>query len=125
MAINEDNLIALITKTSLSLSCALAICGWFFFSGKFGYSILTGGMLTLANFIWMKFMLVRVLYNTPSKPSRYAHIQFILRFSAVALILYFVLTSGLFSVIGLVLGLSIIVINILGFTLYFSVSTGG
>jgi len=125
MVINEDNLIALIMKTSLALSCILAICGWLFFSGKFGYSILAGGMLALANFIWMKSMLVRVIYSAPSAPTRYAQLRLILRLTAVAVMLYLAIISGLFSIIGLIIGLSVIVINIFAFTLYLLLGSGG
>lgn len=124
-AINEENLFGVIIKGSLALLILLSLVGFAFFSVKTGNGILAGGCIAILNFIWMRNVLQRVLGLLPAKPNLYAQIRFIIRITATGLVLYFVITSGFFSLAGLLAGLSIIVVNIIVLSLYCAVRTGG
>ncbi len=124
-AINEDSLFAFIIKCSLTLLAILTLSGFVFFSNKVGCGILAGGLIALLNFIWMRNMLQRIIFNAPANPERYAQVRFISRLSIIAFALYMIITSGIFSIAGTVVGLSIIVINLIGLSVYFSLRTGG
>lgn len=124
-AINEDSLFAFIIKCSLALLSILTLSGFVLFSNKVGSGILAGGLIALLNFVWMRNMLQRIIYNAPANPERYAQVRFISRLSIIAFALYMIITSGIFSIAGTVVGLSIIVINLIGLSVYFSLRTGG
>lgn len=124
-AINEDSLFASIIKCSFALLAILTISGCVFFSNKVGSGVLAGGLIALLNFMWMRNMLQRIIFNAPANPERYAQVRFISRLSIIAFALYLIITSGIFSITGTVVGLSIIVINMIGLSVYFSLRTGG
>jgi len=124
-AINEDNLFAVIIKGSLVLLAVLTIGGFALFSGKAALGVLAGGLIAIVNFLWMRNVLQRILGLLPANANRYALMKYVSRMTATGCALYFVLTSGWFSLVGVLAGLSIIVINILALTLYRALSTGG
>ena len=124
-AINEDNLFAVIIKGSLALLSVLTIAGFIFFSSKAGLGVLAGGTIAILNFIWMRNVLQRILGLLSANPNRYALLRFIARMTVTGLALYLILTSGCFSLAGLLLGLSIIIANIIALSLYYALRTGG
>jgi hypothetical protein len=124
-AINEDNLFAVIIKGSLGLLAVLTVGGLALFSGKVALGILAGGIIVIVNFLWMRNVLQRILGLLPINAQRYALMRYIARMTITGCALYYVLTSGWFSLAGVLTGLSIIVINILALSLYRALSTGG
>lgn len=123
--INEDNLFAVIIKGSLLLLAVLSIGGFALFSLKIGLGILAGGIIAVVNFIWMRNVLQRILGLSPAKPNLYAQLRFVARLTATALVLYVIITSGWFSLAGLLVGLSVIVANIIAISIYRALRTGG
>jgi ATP synthase I chain len=124
-AINEDNLFAVIIKGSLGLLAVLTIGGLVLFSGKAALGILAGGVIAIVNFLWMRNVLQRILGLLPVNAQQYALLRYIGRMTATGFALYFVLTSGWFSLTGVLTGLSIIVANIIALSLYRALRTGG
>jgi hypothetical protein len=123
--INEDNLFVVIIKGSFVLLAFLTIGGLALFSGQAALGVLAGGIIAIVNFLWMRNVLQRILGLLPANANRYALMKYVSRMTATGCALYFVLTSGWFSLVGVLAGLSIIVINILALTLYRALSTGG
>lgn len=124
-AINEDNLFGVIIKGSLGLLTFLTIAGCLFFSTKTGMGILAGGIVAIANFLWMRNVLQHILGLLPAKPNLYAQIRFVARISITGLCLYLLIVSGWFSLSGLLVGLSVIVANIIALSIYGAVRAGG
>ena len=125
MAINEDNLFAVIITGSLGLMAFLALGGWALFSLQFGLGAAAGGCIAIANFFWLRNVLQRILSQLPANAATYAQLRFIVRLSVTALLVYFIITSGWFSLAGLFTGLSVIVINIIALSLYSALRAGG
>ena len=123
--INDDNLFAVIIKGSLTLLAVLTAAGFTLFSRKTGLGILAGGIIAIVNFLWMRNALQRILEILPAKPKLYAYLQFMARITVTGFALYIVLTSGWFSLAGVLTGLSIIVANIFALSLYRALRTGG
>ncbi len=123
--INEDNLFAVIVKGSLGLLVFLTLAGGVLFSVQVGLGALAGGCIAIVNFFWIRNVLQRILGQRPSNAPLYAQIRFIARLSLSALLLYFIITSGWFSLTGLLVGLSVIVINIIALSLYSALRAGG
>ncbi len=125
ITINEDNLFAVIIKGSMGLLAFLTLSGWAFFSIKVGLGALAGGCIAIANFFWIRNVLQRILGQLPAKATTYAQLRFIARLSLTGFLLYFIITSGWFSLAGLFIGLSVIVINIIALSLYSALRAGG
>ena len=125
ITINEDNLFAIITKGSLALVAFLTLAGWFFLSAEFGLGALAGGCIAITNFFWIRSVLLRILGQMPEKAVSYALFRFVARLSITGLMLYFIIASGWFSLAGLFIGLSVIVINIITLSLYSAMRSGG
>lgn len=123
--INEDNLFAVIIKGSLALLALLSLGGFALFSVETGLGVLAGGIIAVVNFIWLRNVLQRILGLLPAKPMQYALLRFVARLSATALALYVIITSGWFSLAGLLVGLSVIVANIIALSIYGALRTGG
>jgi hypothetical protein len=124
-AINEDNLFVIIIKGSLGLLAVLAISAFALFSGKAALGILAGGIIAIVNFLWLRNALQRILGLMPVNATRYAFMRYIARMTITGCALYFVITSDLFSLAGILVGLSIIVLNIIALSLYRVLGTGG
>jgi len=125
ISINEDNLFAVIIKGSLGLLTVLVLSGWALFSAKECLGALAGGCIALANFFWIRNVLQRILGQLPARAAMYAQLRFIGRLSVTGILLYFIITSGWFSLAGLFVGLSVIVINIIALSLYSALRAGG
>jgi len=124
-AIDEDNLFAAIIKGSLALLGVLSAAGFIIFSAKAGLGVLAGGIIAIVNFFWLRNVLQRILGLMPAKPGLYAQLRFMARIAVTGLVLYIIITSGWFSLAGLLVGLSVIVINIIALSIYGALRTGG
>jgi hypothetical protein len=124
-AINEDNLFAVIIKGSLALLAVLSAAGFILFSVKAGLGVLAGGIIAVVNFAWLRNVLQRILGLMPARPNLYAQLRFVARIAVTGLVLYVIITSGWFSLAGLLVGLSVIVANITALSIYSALRTGG
>lgn len=125
ITINEDNLFAVIIKGSLGLLAFLSLAGWFFFSAKVGLGAFAGGCIAIANFFWIRNVLQRILGLLPARATLYAQLRYVARLSLTGVVLYFIIVSGWFSLAGLFVGLSVIVLNIIALSLYSALRAGG
>lgn len=123
--INEDNIFAVIIIGSLILLAVLVITGFVFYSAKSGLGVLAGGTIAIVNFLWMRNVLQRILMLTPDKPNLYSQLRFLARISVTGIILYLLMISGRVSLAGLLVGLSVIVINIIVLSIIRATHTGG
>lgn len=124
-AIHEDNLFGVIIKGSLGLLAILTFAGLTLFSTRTGLGILAGGIVAIINFFWLRNVLQRILGLLPPRPFIYAQMRFIARISITGFVLYLIITSGWFSLTGILVGLSIIVANIIALSLYSALRAGG
>ncbi|HIJ80906.1 MAG TPA: ATP synthase subunit I [Desulfuromonadales bacterium] len=124
-AINEDNLFGAIVKGSLGLLAVLTLAGWVFLSARTGLGILAGGLIAVVNFFWLRNVLQRILGLSPNKPVLYAQMRFVARLTVSGVIIYLAITSGWFSLAGLLAGLSVVVITIIALSLYGALCAGG
>ena len=123
--INEDNLLNTVVIGSIVLSAIMSLAGCVLFSWKTGLGIAAGSSIATINFIWQRNIMQRVLGLQLSRPTAYASARYLLRLSITAVLLYFILTSGLFSITGLLVGLSVIVMMIVLCTVYFAIQHKG
>jgi len=123
-AINEESLSSVIIKRSLLLLAVLTIAAFGVYSVHAALGVLAGGMIAIANFLWMGNTLKRILGLLPDNPVGYSLLRFLSRMTVVGVVLYLALRSGSFSPVGLIVGLSVIVANIAVLS-FFSVQRAG
>jgi hypothetical protein len=123
--INEDNIFTVITIGSWTLLALLTLAGAVFGSLKFAASVLAGGLLAIANFYWLVSIIKRVLLLPTEKAGRFAQIRYVLRLAVMALMIWVLITYVGVHVIGLLVGLSVLVINIIALAFYKLTLKGG
>jgi ATP synthase I subunit len=121
---NEHSLLALLSKGSWALLGIMSVGALLFGSVPFAASILAGGLLAMVNFYWLHSILRRVLQLQPSHSDRYVQLRYLLRLTLLAAILYGLLVAGT-NVYGLLLGLSVLVINIIVIAIYYTLTLKG
>jgi len=106
--INEDNIFPRLVAGSLITSGVVGAATALLVSPRFGISLLAGGVLATANFVWLR-----------------RGLEASLRLAIMALLLYLVIVRLGADIFGLLLGLSVLVINITIFSIYLSTRKGG
>jgi hypothetical protein len=111
-----------ITKTALQKRLEIGswvvlgislIIGFAFFSLYFTLGILLGGLISILNFYWLSRDLKKMFQRYSSKAKPYIMIRFYVRFIVTGVIIFFILTQTPVDLLGLIIGLSLVVINIL------------
>lgn len=123
--INEDNIFSWLVGGSLLLSAFLGAVTVLFISPRFGVSLLAGGVLATANFLWLRRALEAALKMLPANASRFATLRYLLRLAIMAFLLYLLIVRLGADIFGLLLGLSVLVLNITAFSIYLSTRKGG
>jgi MFS superfamily sulfate permease-like transporter len=80
---------------------------------KFALGILLGGFISILNFHWLDRSLRDVFKNIGGNIKGPVMVKYYLRLAITAVVLYFLIARETVDVIGLVIGLSVVVINII------------
>lgn len=123
--ISENNIVTVLFGLSGSILLLLSLCGALFGSLKFAASILTGGILALVNFFWLLNAMKKVLQLPVATAGRFAQLRYVMRLAAMGIILYVLIVHVGMDIIGLIIGLSVLVISITGLALYKLTFKGG
>ena len=116
--IDEGNIFSVLTAGSLALLVVLAAAGLLFGSPGFGLGILAGGVLAIANFYWLRSILVRAFRLQPEEAPRFALFRYIVRLAVLAAAVFVLIIYCRVDIFGLLLGLSVLVINIIALSIY-------
>jgi hypothetical protein len=123
--ITENNIFTVLTKGSWVLLALLTIASLVFGSIKFAASILAGGLLAIANSFWLYSVLQRALQLPAKNAVRFTQIRYIIRLALLAIAVSALIIYCDINIIGLLLGLSVFVLNIIALTIYMSTHKGG
>jgi len=80
---------------------------------KFALGVLVGGFISIVNFHWLGRNLIAVFKNLSGNVRGMVMVKYYIRFIITGVVLYFLISGGTVNVIGLLLGLSVVVINII------------
>ncbi|MDP2855415.1 MAG: ATP synthase subunit I [Smithellaceae bacterium] len=80
---------------------------------KFALGILIGGFISIVNFHWMERGLQGFLKKTSGNTKGPIMIKYYLRLAITAVVLFFLISNETVHVIGLIIGLSVVMINII------------
>jgi hypothetical protein len=123
--INDENIVTVLNAGSWILLALMAGAGLLLVSRKFALGVLTGGVLAIANFHWLHSIIKRALLLPIEKASGFARIRYVLRLAVIALIIWTMIVRVGIDLIGLLVGLSVLVINIFALTFFRLISKGG
>jgi|SRR5208337_3807111 hypothetical protein len=123
--INDENIITVLNVGSWILLALLAIAGWLLFSRHFAAGVVAGGVLAIVNFYWLHSILRRTLLLPKGKAQRFAMSRYLLRLVLIGLVTWLMIDRFKIDTLGLLVGLSVLVINIFALTIYRLVSKGG
>lgn len=89
------------------------ILSLFLASTKFSLGVLLGGFISILNFHWMKRGLIGFFQHAGDSAKGRVLIKYYIRLAVTAIVLYFLITNQTVNVIGLIIGLSVVVMNII------------
>ncbi len=91
----------------------LLILSHIFMSLNFTLGVLFGGLISIANYYWLYLSLRKAFQQLSDSTKTTVMVKYYIRFALTGIVLYFVITQTPADVIGLLLGLSVVVINII------------
>lgn len=90
----------------------MLIASLLFMPWRFTLGILLGGIISIVNLYWLGRDLRVIFSNLSGKAKSAMMIRYYIRMAVTAVILYFIITELPVDIIGLLVGLSLVVINI-------------
>ncbi len=115
--IEKDPLQKRIEITNWLLLAALAAGSLFLRSSRFSLGILLGGVISIINFHWLYRNLLKVFTEYLNRAHSAMMVRYYLRLAVTAILLFIIISRDIVDVIGLVIGLSVVVLNIVLATL--------
>jgi ATP synthase I chain len=96
----------------------LAAAGLLFGSLRFAAGVVAGGVLAIANFYWLRSILVRAFRLQPESAPRFALFRYVVRLAVLAAAVSVLIVYCRVDIFGLLLGLSVLVFNIIALSFY-------
>ena len=90
----------------------LLIPSLFFAPFKFSLGILLGGFISILNFHGMEYGLRNLFKNLSGNVKRPTMMKYYIRLALTGVVVYFLLAADTVHVVGLIIGLSVVVINV-------------
>ena len=112
ITINEHNIFIVMITGSIILLAIMAGISYAFSSSEVALSVVVGGFLAIANFYWLRNVLLRSLQLQPKEAPRFAVARFVVRLSVMAVIIFTLIRYCRIDIIGLLTGLSVLVLTI-------------
>jgi hypothetical protein len=126
ITINEDNLVAVVTYSNWIFLAVLSLLGLIFSSAAFAASIMVGGLVAIANFHWLRRILLRNLQPGDANQARRSTIaRYLLRLGLLGITALLLITLFHIKVVGLIIGLSVIIVSIVFTTFCLLILKGG
>lgn len=103
----------------------LSIAGLIVFSWQFAAGVFAGGLVATANCFWLKSILQRAMGLPVRQAVRFTQLRYGIRLGFIAVIVSVLIIYCKINVIGLILGLSVVVITISAMAVYLATLDGG
>jgi len=89
------------------------ILSFLFLPGRFTLGVLLGGIISIVNFHWLSRDLRSSFLKHADRAKPFMMAKYYIRFIVTGIVLFFVITRAPADVFGLLLGLSLVVINVI------------
>ncbi len=123
--ITENNIFTVLATGNWVLLAVMTAAGLAFVSVRFAAGVLAGGLIAIANCYWLYFILQRAMQLPVKKAVRFAQARYVIRLVLIALIVSALIIWTKIDVFGLLLGLSVLILTIIGITVYLLKQKGG
>ena len=90
----------------------LLLLGFIFMPYRFAFGMLLGGFISIINFYWLGRDLRKAFSRISGRSNSSIMFKYYIRFAVTAVALYFIISGDLVDIIGLLIGLSTVVIAI-------------
>ena len=90
----------------------LLILSFIFMPYRFAFGMLLGGLISIVNFYWLGRDLRKAFSRLSERSNSFVMLKYYIRFAVTAVALYFIISRDFVDVIGLLVGLSTVVIAI-------------
>ena len=125
MKITENNLFAILSAGNWVVLALMAAGGLLFGTARFATGVLAGGFIAVVNCYWLYSILQRAMQLPVRKAVRFAQARYFIRLVVIAVIVSALIIYQGINIPGLLLGLSVLVVNIILITIYISIHKGG
>jgi hypothetical protein len=105
--------------TNWILLAAMAFSGFVLTATRFSLGIVFGGLLSVINFHWLCRDLSNLFTKNPTGAKKGILLRYALRLGMNALLLFWMISDDVVDIIGLLIGLSVVPLNIILTTLLF------
>ncbi len=123
--ITESNIFTILAAGNLILLAVMVSAGLAFGSARFAAGVLAGGLIAVANCSWLYFILQRAMRLPAKKAVRFAQVRYVLRLVIIAIIVSTLIIYSKIDVFGLLVGLSVLILTVIGITAYLITHEGG
>lgn len=111
--IEKDPLQKRLESTNWIILAALVGSSLLLNTTRLSLGILCGGLISVVNFHWLYRNLMSVFTKHPDRAKKTILIHYYIRLAVTAFILFWVISGNLVDIIGLVIGLSVVSLNII------------
>jgi hypothetical protein len=111
--IEKDPLQKRIEIANWFILAVLVIPSFIFTPFKFALGVLIGGFISIVNYYWLGRSLNAIFKNPSGNVKGPVMVKYYIRLAITAVVLYFLISGNSVHVIGLLIGLSVVVINII------------
>lgn len=82
-----------------------------FCSFRFTLGLALGGLISVVNYYWLNHDLRQVFKSLNGRAQMRIMFKYYIRFGVTAVVLYFIISSGITDIFGLLIGLSVVIVN--------------
>lgn len=114
-----------IEAISLAIWMTMCALSYLFMGSQFAFGVLVGGIICLINFQWLYRHAKAAVSLTTSTGKAFMAKRYILRLAIMGIVLYALIAYVKVDVIGLLLGLSVVVLGIMAYACFIYIFAGG
>ena len=107
----KDPLQKKIEITNWIIMGILLMLSFFFMPYRFTLGMVLGGFISIVNFHWLDRDLRRVFSRLSERSGSFVMVKYFIRITITAVVLYFIISADIVDIIGLLIGLSTVVIT--------------
>ncbi|MCX5845131.1 MAG: ATP synthase subunit I [Deltaproteobacteria bacterium] len=107
----KDPLQKKIEITNWIIMGILLMLSFFFMPYRFTLGMVLGGFISIVNFHWLDRDLRKVFSRLSERSGSFVMVKYFIRITVTAFVLYFIISADIVDIIGLLIGLSTVVIT--------------
>lgn len=112
MTDRDDQLLQTLTRRNWLILAVLLGLSLFWRSAAVSLGVLSGGLVAIVGFLWLRHALVQALAAPNSYSAKRFQFGYVVRLAALAAALFLLIAVARVNPVGLVVGLSVVVINL-------------